>query len=148
MSGGGAAGQEDLRPHLRQETIHEETTVLVRGGPDSLTSLTRHVRRTARAFALDGTPVWGISVFAALDDFGPASMNGILAERLATYATVHLPTAGELASAGAELLPSFGRPHFTLRLESDLPQDLKRLLAALGPPRVNPYHGDPRRRRR
>jgi len=145
---GGAAGQEDLRPHLRQETLDEAATVVVRGGPDSLTSLTRHVRRTARAFALDGAPVWGISVFAAIDDLGPASLNGILAGRLATYATVHLPTAGALAGAEAELLPSFGRPHFTLRLASDHPRELERLLAALGPPQVNPYHGGPRRRRR
>ena len=145
---GRATGQEDLRPHLRSETIEEDATVVVRGGPDSLTSLARHVRRTARAFALDGVPVWGISVFAALDDLGPASLNGILAERLATYATVHLPMAGALASAGAEFLPSFGRPHFTLRLASDHPGELERLLAALGPAQVNPYHGGPRRRRR
>jgi hypothetical protein len=145
---GGAAGQEDLRLHLRSETIGGGATVVVRGGPDSLTSLARHVRRTARAFALDGVPVWGISVFAAVDDLGPASLNGILAGRLTTYALVHLPTVGALAAAEAELLPTFGRPHFTLRLASDEPQEVAQLLAALGPPQVNPYHGGPRRRRR
>jgi len=93
--------------------------------------------------------VWGVSVFAALDDLGPASLNGILAGRLATHATVHLPTAGgALRGADAELLPTFGRPHFTIRLVSDHPEDLERLLAVLGPPQVNPYHGGSRRRRR
>jgi len=90
----------------------------------------------------------GISGFAALDDLGPASLNGSLAGRLATYATIHLPTADVLAEAEAELLPTFGRPHFTLRLAAAHPQELERLLAALGPPQVNPYHGGSRRRRR
>ncbi|MDP9071529.1 MAG: hypothetical protein M3N68_09675 [Actinomycetota bacterium] len=52
---------------------------------------------------------------------------------------MHLPRAGRLREEGFELLPSFGRPHFTIRIGalSELPQ----LLDALGPAETNPYHG-------
>lgn len=141
-------GREELRPRLRQHGMSDGTVIVVRGGPDSLTSLARHARRTARAFALDGQPLWGVSVLAALDDIGPASLVGILSGRLATFGTVHLPRAGELTAAGFELLPTFGRPHFTVRLESDEQQHLERLLSALGPAQANPYHGGRQPRRR
>jgi len=141
-------GQADLRPHLRSETIDEHATVIVRGGPNRVLTLQRHARRTAQAFALDGVPVWGISVMAALDDLGPASLPGILAGRMATYPVVHVPTASALLEAGIELLPTFGRPHFTARIGSDDEPDLAGLLAALGPAQANPYHGGRRSRRR
>jgi len=141
-------GQADLRPHLRSETIDERATVIVRGGPDSVLTLQRHARRAAQAFALDGLPVWGISVMAALDDLGPASLPGILAGRMATYPVVHVPSAAALLDAGIELLPTFGRPHFTARIGSDDESDLVSLLAALGPGQANPYHGGQRSRRR
>lgn len=89
-----------------------------------------------------------MSVLAVLDDIGPASLVGILSGRFATYSTVHLPRAGELAAAGFELLPTFGRPHITVRLESDEQQHLERLLTALGTAQANPYHGGRQPRRR
>ena len=103
--------------------------------------LAEHARRTHAAFALDGEPLWGVSVFCALDDIGPASFEGILAGRLASYRTVHLPTVAQITTAGFDLLPTFNRPHYTLRLTGDGTEELARLLGALGPGENNPYHG-------
>jgi len=79
-------------------------------------------------------------VFCALDDIGPSSLEGLL-RRFASYGVVHLPRAGTLRLAGLELLPSFSRPHFTVRLARNEPEDLGGLLQALGAAERNPYHG-------
>jgi hypothetical protein len=121
-------------------------TVVVRGGPDSLAKITAHALRLARAYALDGDPVLGISVFAALDDIGPASLEGVLAGKLSTYRVVHLATAGELQDAGFVLLPTFGRPHMTLLL--GVLDRAEVLLKIVGPPQANPQYGETRRRPR
>lgn len=100
-------------------------------------------------FCLDGEPLWGVSVFCALDEIGPASLEGILAGRMATYGLVHTPTVGRLTEAGFDLLPTFSRPHYTIRFASDAEDELARLLTALGPAEPNPYHGGrPRHGRR
>jgi hypothetical protein len=90
--------------------------------------------------------VLGISVFAALDDIGPASLDGILSGKLPTYRVVHLIKAGLLAEAGVELLPTFGRPHMTLLLSSL--DRVESLLEVLGPAQANPRYGEMVRRRR
>jgi hypothetical protein len=142
------ADREDLRAHVRDEAPPTDAVAVLRGGADSLTKLEGHSRRTNAAYCLDGQPVWGVSVFAALDDIGPASLDGLLAARLGSYRLVQMPTVSELAAAGFEfLLPTFGRPHFTLLLSSNSELELRKLLKALGSPQHNPYHG-PRSRRR
>ena len=50
--------------------------------------------------------------------------------------------------ADFELLPTFNKPHYTLRLTTCDDVELTRLLAALGRPRKNPYHGGDRSKRR
>jgi hypothetical protein len=45
-----------------------------------------------------------------------------------------------LRSAGFDLVPTFKRPHYTVAVESAMPEDIDRLLDALGPAGVNPYH--------
>lgn len=143
-----SVAREELRPNVRPEAPAADAVVVVRGGPDSAAKLAAHVERTHRAFALDGAPMWGVSVFGALDDIGPASLEGLLAGRIASYRVVHLPTASVLAAAGFALLPTFRRPHFTLVLDSGAELEIRRLLDALGPPQPNPYHGGSRPRRR
>jgi hypothetical protein len=78
-------------------------------------------------------------VYCALDDVGPASLDGLL-RRFASYRAVHLPRADQLRSAGFVLLPSFARPHYTIRLDGDDPAALNRLLGVLGPVEANKYH--------
>ncbi len=132
--------QQDLRPHLRDERPPDDSIVVVRGGPTTLAKLTQHARRTHDAYVLDGQPLWGVSVFCALDDIGSSSLSALL-QRFASYRAVHLARAGQLRHAGFELLPTFGRPHFTVRATSDHPDELGRLLGALGDAERNPYHG-------
>lgn len=130
--------RQELRPHLRGEAIPDDSIVVVRGGPSSLDKLAAHAVRTHAAFVLDGQPLFGVSVFCALDDIGPSSLDGLL-QRFAPYRVVHLPLAGRLREAGFELLGSFRRPHFTVRLGTL--DELPRLLDALGRAEPNPYHG-------
>jgi hypothetical protein len=142
-------GREELRLHVRDEEPPADAVVVVRGGPASAANLASHARRTHAAFTLDGQPLWGVSVACALDDIGSASLDGLL-RRFASYPAVHLPTVSQLTDARFDLLPTFQRPHFTLRLASATEIEVRRLLAALGDPRDNPYHGGgrPGRRRR
>jgi hypothetical protein len=123
--------KQELRRHLRLEPRPEDTTVVVRGGRATAVRLATHAQRTRDAFVPDGQPVWGVSVFCALDDIGPASLEGVL-RRFWSYRTVHLSTAGKLREAGFEPLPSFARPHFTLRLITANEAELNGLVAALG----------------
>lgn len=131
--------REELRPRLRTEPSPADTVVVVRGGPAKARQLTTHAERTHKAFQLDGAPLWGVSVFAALDDIGPASLDGLL-RRLWSYRVVHLPTVGQLAQAGFLLLPTFARPHFTLQLTTADEPEIARLVAALGAENPNRYH--------
>jgi hypothetical protein len=139
-------GLADLRDSVRTDPVPPDTTILVRGGPDNAAKLTAHAVRVQRAFTLDGAPVLGISVFAALDDIGPASIDGILAGKLATYRVVHELSPRELRAAGLMVLPTFGRPHMTIVLPALDKVDA--LLAALGPCRENPHYAEMVRRRR
>jgi hypothetical protein len=89
----------------------------------------------------------GISVFGALDDDGPASRDGLLAGRLVTYSLIHAAMVGTLVAAGFELLATFRRPHFTIRLHTDSAAEASRLLDAMGPTEANPYNRDVQQRR-
>ena len=140
--------REELRPHVRDERPSTIDVVIVRGGPDTLGKLAEHARRTHRAYSLDGLPLWGVSVFCALDTLGPSSLQGLLSGRLSTYRAVHMPTVGQIVEAGFTLLPTFARPHYTLRVRDANRDELERLLAALGRLRENPYHPQVERRRR
>jgi hypothetical protein len=136
----------ELWASVREEPVPATATVIVRGGPDSVAKLTAHAARTARAYALDGVPALGISVFAALDDIGVASLDGILAAKLSTYRVIHFTAVGDLQAAGFSLLPTFGRPHLTLMLKGV--DQVEQLLAVLGPARPNPHYGETTGRRR
>jgi hypothetical protein len=132
---------------VRAEPAPRDTTVLVRGGPDTPQKLTVHAERVRRRFVLDGEPVLGISVFAALDDIGQASLDGILSGKLATYRLVHLVALRALVAAGfTTILPTFHRPHMTVVLSSL--DWIELLVVALGPTQNNPHYGEMVRRRR
>jgi hypothetical protein len=63
-------GREELRSKLRAQGAPGEAIVLLRGGPDTVSLLRSHARRTERLYCLDGVPLLGISVFGALDEDG------------------------------------------------------------------------------
>jgi hypothetical protein len=123
----------EQRTQLRNEQQPAVATLLVRGGPDTASKLRRHAERTARAWALDGRPLFGISVFAVLD----MPLDDLLRRRFTSFRAVHTPTVGRLAESQFELLPTGRRPHFTVRLHSVNDSELDRLLAALGAAQPN-----------
>jgi hypothetical protein len=55
---------------------------------------------------------------------------------LLRFEHVYAPTVAQLQ--GFQLLPTFGRPHFTVRLQRADDHELRELLAALGPLQANP----------
>lgn len=128
----------EQRPLLRSEPLPLETVVVVRGGPDTLDKLRRHSDRTASPWSLDGEPLYGVSVYCALDDIGPATLDGILAD-MHSYRIVHLSTIGALLDGGFELLATASRPQFTVRLV-DSTDELAKLLALFGEPSENMYN--------
>lgn len=100
----GRWGKVDPRP----EPPTAESVVVVRGGPTRARQLSTHAERTHKAFQLDGVPLWGVSVFAALDDIGPASLDGLF-QRLWSYRVVHLrPSLNSLTQASSCSRPSPG----------------------------------------
>lgn len=133
---------------LRRETAPDSDVMVLRGGPDSIDKLRQHARRTARAWSLDGHALLGISVFCALDDIGPASLDGLLTGRLCTYGRIHICAAGALRALGAELLPTGQRPHFTVHLGDDDDRQLAELLACFGAAQDNRPDTPGRLRRR
>jgi hypothetical protein len=137
----------EQRPLLRVEVIPADAMVVVRGGPNSVSKLQRHAQRTAQFWDLDGEPLFGVSVFCAFDDIGPASLERIL-ESMNTYPVIHLCTAGELQSAGFALLPTGTRPHLTVRTHDDSLAEMELLLAVFGLPRENERRGNPKGTRR
>ena len=75
----------------------------------------------------------------ALDDVGPATLDGILAD-MHSYRIVHLSTIGVLLDGGFELLATASRPHFTVRLLDCTDEELAKLLALFGEPSENMYN--------
>ena len=111
----------ELRPLLRTEEPLAGTVLLARGGPDTIERLRKDASRTARRFSLDGWPLLGISVAAAVD----VPPDELLRDApFVRFADVYTPT--------------FRRPHFTVRLQRADDPELNQLLSALGPVRANP----------
>jgi hypothetical protein len=129
-------GRIEQRELLRTERAPQGATIVVRGGSDTRDKLRRHAERTARAWSLDGRPLFGISVFAVLG----MPLDDVLRQRLANFRAIYLPTVARLAGHGFELLPTGQRPHFTVKLHRMDSPELDRLLAALGDLRPNPQY--------
>lgn len=124
-----SAKRIEQRTLLRKEEVPPAAaTILVRGGPDTVEKLRRHAERTARAWALDGRPLYGISVFAVLD----MPLDDLLRRRFTSFRTIYLPTVARLTEYRFELFPTGQRPHFTVRLQRADDSELDRLLTALG----------------
>jgi hypothetical protein len=128
--------RSEQRLLLRDEQAPGDAIIIVRGGTDTLDKLRRHVERTARAWSLDGQPLLGVSVFAALD----MSLDELLWHRFGNFQTIYTLTAGRLRNQSFELLPTGQRPHFTVRLSHAADSELRRLLAALGDVQPNPQY--------
>lgn len=116
--------------------------LVVRGGNDTVQKLRQHAERTHRAFVLDGRPIFGASVYCALDELAAWR----LYRQLSVYPVLRTSSVGRIRAARFRLLPTFARPHFTVLLTSVEVDELARLLACFAPASQNPKYG--RRRRR
>src|SRR5258707_11421395 len=97
---GMSGGRIEQLALLRAEQPAAETTLVVRGGRDTVDKLRGQAVRTARAWLLDGQPLLGISVFVVLG----MPLEVRLRRRFSSCRTIYLPTAGELGKDGFELL--------------------------------------------
>jgi len=129
--------REELRLRVRDELAPINAAVIIRGGRDTLALLRTHAGRLNRLYELDGAPIYGVSVFVARDDLGPASERSILAAKLRSYPTVYRTTVGRLVANGFEILPTFAIPHFTVLIPSL--DAVVELAAAFGKLVQNPY---------
>ena len=129
-------GRIEQRGLLRADQPLSSTTLVVRGGRDTPDKLRIHALRTARAWALDGQPLLGISLFAVLG----MPLDELLQRRFATFRTIYLPTAGQFTEHGFELLATGRPPHYTVCLSRADERELAALLTALGPARPNPQY--------
>jgi hypothetical protein len=121
---------------LRTERPPSAATLIIRGGRDTPDKLRSHAQRTARAWSLDGQPLLGISVFAALD----MPLDKLLRRRFTSSAPSTCPTVSRLTERGFGLLPTGQRPHFTIHLHRADDEELTRLLTALGDLQPNPQY--------
>ena len=129
--------REELRFRIRADVAPPDASVVLRGGPDTVSLLRTHAHRMNRLYVLDGHPLFGVSVFVAHANTGPASEWSFLAGKLHGYATIHRTTVGYLTAAGFTLLPTFTDPHFTVVLPTlDAAPELA---AAFGDLVQNPY---------
>jgi hypothetical protein len=87
-------GQRTL---LRSEQMPADTTLIVRGGRDTVDKLRRHAERTARAWSLDGLPLLGISVFAVIG----MPLEVLLRRRFASFCAVYLRRRASWSSMGS-----------------------------------------------
>jgi hypothetical protein len=131
--------REELRLQVREEMPPRNASVVLRGGPDTVSLLRSHARRLNRLYSLDGAPVFGVSVFVAYGDIGPMSERTILSKKLHSYPTIYRTTVGDLLDADFHVLPTFAAPHYTL-LVPNLGA-VAELAAAFGNLIQNPYAG-------
>lgn len=126
----------EQRGRLRPGEPPADAIVVVRGGRDTIEKLRTHAQRTARAWSLDGAPLYGISVFIAEG----RSVTELLRSRFANFRTVHLTTVGRIREHFA-LLSTGRSPHYTIQLASATDDELARLLLLLGPAQHNEQYG-------
>lgn len=133
------SGRVEQSSRLRDEPPPTDSTIVVRGGRDSVEKLLGHVARAAALWDYHGEPLHGISVFCGLDADGPASIDGVLST-MRSYRDVYIVTVGAVEDAGYELLPTGKRPHFTLHDPNRRSTiDLEAMLDLLGEPQRNPF---------
>lgn len=87
---------EELRSHVRTAPPPDDDVLVVRGGDDSVEKLRHHAQRTHRADVLDGMPVYGLSVYCALDELDQRR----LYRQLASYRMLRTSVVGRLRAGG------------------------------------------------
>jgi hypothetical protein len=132
---------QPIEPLIRLETLPHEAVVVIRGGPITVAKIVEHALRQQAVFTYRGEPMVAISVDLAIEGW---SVERILRERMWSRSTYATTTAGELRSAGYELVATSAAPHYSVVLPAASPDEAADFLAHFGPTLVNEF----RQRRR
>jgi hypothetical protein len=118
---------------------------VLRGGPSSVDRLRSQAHHTHDADALDGEPLWGVSVFGALDDVGPASLRRCFDGSRPTAWFTCRPLAGSSVS-GSTCCRRFSARISPFASRATATRTFSGLLDGRGPARPNPYHASAARK--
>ena len=127
---------EPIEAHLRQEAPPETTVLLLRGGPITVEKLAAHAARQMREFTWQGVPMPSVSVDGTVAGW---TTELILRERMWSRSAFAAATVGHIQTAGFEVLPTHGAPHFDIVLANSSLAEAGRRLASFGPPEDNPF---------
>jgi hypothetical protein len=125
-----------IEPHLREEGLVDNDTLVVRAGPLIAQKLLEHALRQQRDYSYRGSPMASISVAATVSGW---SVDRILQELLWSRSNYATSTAGALRDAGYELLPTHSVPHYDVLLPSATLEDAGRLLELFSAGQPNPF---------
>jgi hypothetical protein len=120
------------------ETLDGEADLVVRGSPLAVEGLLRNADATRGRYSWRGEPLVAVSAEVTA---GAWTLDAILAgPRLRTRSRYARAVVSTLIVAGFELLPTFGAPHYSVRLPSYDEPSAQRLLDLLGETNRNPFY--------
>jgi hypothetical protein len=104
-----------IEPHLREEKLQDDATLIVRAGPLTAGKFLEHALRQQRDYSYRGSPMASISVAATVQGW---TVERILRELLWSRSTYATSTVGVVRDAGYEVLPTHSVPHYDILLPS------------------------------
>lgn len=127
---------DPIEGYLRDESPLDDAVVVVRGGPVAVEKFVEHARRQAREYSYSGRPMHSISVSLTVGEW---DLEALLAGPLASRSTYATAVVGVVRSAGFELLPTYGAPHYDLVLGSGEYPEAERALQLFSAAESNPF---------
>ncbi len=121
---------------LRAEGPPDDTLLIVRGGPMSAEKILEHAQREQAVYSFGRTPLASISADATVGDW---TVERVLRERPWSRNSYATATAGQLRSAGFELLPTFQAPHYDVVLPAATLKVATTLVSVFGAAQRNLY---------
>lgn len=130
---------EPIEADLRHgETLNADADLVVRGSPLNIEGLLRNADATRGRYSWRGEPLVAVSAEVTA---GGWTLDAILAgRRMRTRSRYARASVSSLVVHGFELLPTFGAPHYSVRLPSYDEQSAQRLLELLGETNRNPFY--------
>ena len=127
---------QPIEPLIRVEALPQEAVVVIRGGPITIAKIVEHALRQQAVFTYRGEPMVAISVDLTIEGW---SVERILRERMWSRSKYAISTAGELRTAGYELVATSAAPHYSVVLPTATPGAAAEFLAHFGPTLVNEF---------
>lgn len=120
------------------EMLNADADLVVRGSPLTVEGLLRNADATRGRYSWRGEPLVAVSAEVTADGW---TLDAILAgRRMRTRSRYARALVSSLVVGGFELLPTFGAPHYSVRLPSYDEKSAQRLLDLLGTTNRNPFY--------